>query len=35
MPSVFALAMGDYAYMVRTPDLAEMMAAVEYIQKLA
>ncbi len=34
MPSVFALAMGDYAYMVRTPELAEMMAAVEYIQEI-
>jgi hypothetical protein len=35
MPSVFALAMGDYAYMVRTPDLAEIMAATEYIQRLS
>lgn len=31
MPTVFALAMGDYYYMIRTPDLAEMQAATAYI----
>ncbi len=34
MPSVFSLAMGDYAYMVRTPDLAEMLAAAEFILQM-
>ncbi len=34
MPQIFALAMGDYAYLVRTPDLAELMAATEFIQAL-
>ncbi len=33
-PSVFALAMGDYYYLVRTPDLAEMLAATEFIQAM-
>ncbi len=35
MPSVFSLAMGDYAYLVRTADLAEMFAAAEFIQQLS
>lgn len=35
MPSVFSLAMGDYAYLVRTPDLAEMLAAAEFIHRLS
>lgn len=34
MPKVFALAMGDYAYLVRTPDRAEMLAATEFIQAM-
>ncbi len=34
MPKVFALAMGDYAYLVRTPDLDEMLAATEFIQAM-
>ena len=34
MPSVFSLAMGDYAYLVRTPDLAEMLAAAEFILQM-
>lgn len=34
MPPVFALAMGDYAYMVRSPDLAEVIAATEFIQAM-
>ena len=34
MPSVFRLAMGDYAYLVRTPDLAEMLAAAEFILQM-
>ena len=33
MPGVFSLAMGDYAYLVRTPDLAELLAAAEFIHK--
>ena len=33
MPGVFSLAMGDLAYLVRTPDLAEMLAAAEFIQR--
>ncbi len=32
MPPIFALAMGDYVYFVRTPDLAELMAATQFIQ---
>jgi len=35
MPGVFALAMGDYAYLVRTPDLAEMLAAAEFIHQMS
>lgn len=31
----FALAMSDYAYMVRTPDREEMFAATKYIQELS
>jgi hypothetical protein len=31
MPSVFSLAMGNYAYLLRTPDLAEAIAAAEFI----
>jgi len=34
MPSVFRLAMGDYAYLVRTSDLAEMLAAAEFILQM-
>jgi len=34
MPSVFRLAMGDYAYLVRTPDLTEMLAAAEFILQM-
>jgi hypothetical protein len=33
MPGVFSLAMGDLAYLVRTSDLAEMLAAAGFIQK--
>ena len=33
MPGVFSLAMGDLAYLVRTPDPAEMLAAAEFIQR--
>lgn len=32
---VFSLAMGDYTYLVRTPDKDEMLAAAHYIQELA
>ncbi len=35
MPSVFALAMGDYYYFVRSPDLDEIMAAARFIQEMA
>jgi hypothetical protein len=31
---VFSLAMGDYAYLVRTPEKEEMLAATDYIQEL-
>jgi len=31
---VFRLAMGDYAYLVRTSDLAEMLAAAEFILQM-
>jgi biotin carboxylase len=31
MPVVFSLAMGNYAYILRTPDLAEAIAAAEFI----
>jgi hypothetical protein len=31
MPVVFSLAMGNYAYLLRTPDLAEAIAAAEFI----
>ncbi len=34
MPSVFALAMGDYYYFVRSPDLDEILAAAHFIQEL-
>lgn len=34
MPSVFALAMGDYYYLVRSPDLSEILAAAAFIQEL-
>lgn len=34
MPTVFSLAMGDYAYLVRTPEQAEMLAAAEFIQRM-
>ncbi len=33
LPPVFALAMGDYYYFVRTPDFDEMMAAARFIQQ--
>jgi biotin carboxylase len=33
MPAVFSLAMGNYAYLLRTPDLAEAIAAAEFIQE--
>lgn len=33
MPTVFSLAMGNYAYLIRTPDLAEAIAAAEFIQE--
>jgi biotin carboxylase len=33
MPVVFSLAMGNYAYILRTPDLAEAIAAAEFIQE--
>lgn len=35
MPSVFALAMGDYYYFVRSADLDEVLAAARFIQELA
>lgn len=31
MPSIFSLAMGNYAYLVRSPQQAEVIAAAEYI----
>ncbi len=31
---IFSLAMGDYTYLVRTPDREEMLAAANYIQEL-
>ncbi len=31
---IFSLAMGDYTYLVRTPDRDEMIAAASYIQEL-
>ncbi len=31
---IFSLAMGDYTYLVRTPDKEEMLAAAHYIQEL-
>lgn len=34
MPRVFALAMGDYYYLVRTPDFEEMLAVTEFIQAM-
>lgn len=34
LPPVFSLAMGDYYYLVRTPDYDEMMAAVQFIHEL-
>jgi biotin carboxylase len=34
MSPVFSVAMGDYAYIVRTPDLDEALAAAHYIQEL-
>ncbi len=33
MPVVFSLAMGNYAYLLRSPDLAEVVAAAEFIQE--
>jgi hypothetical protein len=33
MPSVFALAMGDYYYLVRSPDLDEVLAAAHFIHE--
>jgi hypothetical protein len=33
MPDVFAGAMGDYAYLLRTADFDEMLAAVRFIQE--
>lgn len=35
MPSVFALAMGDYYYLLRSPDLDEILAATRFIQEAA
>lgn len=32
MPLVFSRAMGDYCYLVRSPDLAEVIATAEFIQ---
>ncbi|MDQ1300754.1 MAG: hypothetical protein QG637_674, partial [Chloroflexota bacterium] len=34
MPPVFALAMGDYYYLLRSPDLNEVVAAAHFIQEL-
>jgi len=34
MSPVFSVAMGDYTYIVRTPDLDEALAAAQYIQEL-
>lgn len=31
MPGIFSLAMGDYAYILRTPDYNEMLAAADFI----
>lgn len=35
IPSVFSVAMGDYAYILRTPDYDEMIAAARFIQEMA
>jgi hypothetical protein len=35
LPPVYSLAMGDYTYLVRTPDKDEMLAAAHFIQELA
>jgi hypothetical protein len=35
IPQVFSLAMGNYAYFVRTPDLAEVLAAAQFIQEMS
>ena len=34
MSPVFRVAMGDYAYILRTPDLDEALAGAEYIQEM-
>jgi hypothetical protein len=31
---VFSRAMGDYAYLLRTPDFDEVMAVIEFIQEV-
>jgi biotin carboxylase len=35
LPVVFAIAMGDYTYLLRTPDYDEMLAAAAFIQEPA
>lgn len=35
LPEVFSGAMGDYTYILRTPDYDEMLAAAKFIQELA
>lgn len=34
MPPIFSLAMGDYYYLVRTPDYDEMLAAAHFIHEV-
>jgi hypothetical protein len=34
MPPIFALAMGDYYYLLRSPDLDELVAAAHFIQEI-
>ncbi len=35
LPAVFSAAMGDYTYLLRTPDYEEMLSAAAFIQELA
>ena len=32
---IFSAALGDYGYLVRSPELSDILEAVEYIQQLA
>ena len=34
-PKVFSVAMGDYVYFLRHPDLETLQAAIAYIEKEA